>query len=143
VERARQAFAESFGGNVLDASVLLMAEVNFIDPKDPRFISTLKALEERSATGRTCGATRRRTISASPRRPSISARSGASTRWRASAARGSARNLRGHAGGAQSAGLLSEDTHPVTGEMWGNFPQTYSMVGLINGAMRLSAPGTA
>jgi hypothetical protein len=24
--------------------------------------------------------------------------------------------------------------------MWGNFPQTYSMVGLINGAMRLSAP---
>jgi pentatricopeptide repeat protein len=35
-------------------------------------------------------------------------------------------------------GLLSEDTHPVTGEMWGNFPQTYSMVGLINGATRLS-----
>ena len=37
-------------------------------------------------------------------------------------------------------GLLSEDTHPVTGEMWGNFPQTYSMVGIINAAMRLSAP---
>jgi GH15 family glucan-1,4-alpha-glucosidase len=37
-------------------------------------------------------------------------------------------------------GLLSEDTHPVTGEMWGNFPQTYSMVGLINGAVRLSQP---
>jgi hypothetical protein len=27
----------------------------------------------------------------------------------------------------------------VTGEMWGNFPQTYSMVGVINGAMGLSA----
>ena len=37
-------------------------------------------------------------------------------------------------------GLLSEDTHPDTGEMWGNFPQTYSMVGVINAAMRLSAP---
>ena len=37
-------------------------------------------------------------------------------------------------------GLLSEDTHPVTGEMWGNFPQTYSMVGIINAAVRLSAP---
>jgi GH15 family glucan-1,4-alpha-glucosidase len=36
-------------------------------------------------------------------------------------------------------GLLSEDTHPVTGEMWGNFPQTYSMVGIINCAMRWSA----
>ena len=37
-------------------------------------------------------------------------------------------------------GLLSEDTHPTTGEMWGNFPQTYSMVGIINAAVRLSAP---
>jgi GH15 family glucan-1,4-alpha-glucosidase len=37
-------------------------------------------------------------------------------------------------------GLLSEDTHAATGEMWGNFPQTYSMVGIINAAMRLSAP---
>ena len=37
-------------------------------------------------------------------------------------------------------GMLSEDTHPVTGEMWGNFPQTYSMVGIINAAVRLSAP---
>ena len=37
-------------------------------------------------------------------------------------------------------GLLSEDLHPQTGELWGNFPQTYSMVGVINGAVRLSAP---
>ena len=35
-------------------------------------------------------------------------------------------------------GLLSEDIDPATGELWGNFPQTYSMVGLINSAMRLS-----
>jgi pentatricopeptide repeat protein len=35
-------------------------------------------------------------------------------------------------------GLLSEDLDPVTGELWGNFPQTYSMVGLINAAVRLS-----
>jgi GH15 family glucan-1,4-alpha-glucosidase len=37
-------------------------------------------------------------------------------------------------------GLLSEDLAPATGELWGNFPQTYSMVGIINGAVRLSAP---
>ncbi len=37
-------------------------------------------------------------------------------------------------------GLLGEDLDPVTGELWGNFPQTYSMVGIINGAVRLSAP---
>jgi GH15 family glucan-1,4-alpha-glucosidase len=35
-------------------------------------------------------------------------------------------------------GLLSEDIHPETGELWGNYPQTYSLVGLINCAMRLS-----
>ena len=35
-------------------------------------------------------------------------------------------------------GLLSEDMATDTCELWGNFPQTYSMVGLINSAMRLS-----
>jgi len=35
-------------------------------------------------------------------------------------------------------GLLSEDIDPATGELWGNFPQTYSMVGIIVAAMRLS-----
>ncbi len=35
-------------------------------------------------------------------------------------------------------GLLSEDLDPGTGELWGNFPQTYSMAGLIVSAMRLS-----
>ena len=35
-------------------------------------------------------------------------------------------------------GLLSEDVDPGTGRLWGNFPQTYSMVGIINGAVRLS-----
>jgi GH15 family glucan-1,4-alpha-glucosidase len=37
-------------------------------------------------------------------------------------------------------GLMSEDSDPTTGEAWGNFPQTYSMVGIINGAVRLSKP---
>ena len=40
--------------------------------------------------------------------------------------------------GATTSGLLSEDLSPATGELWGNFPQTYSMVGIINGAVRLS-----
>ena len=35
-------------------------------------------------------------------------------------------------------GLLSEDIHPATGKLWGNFPQTYSMAGLIMSAMKLS-----
>ena len=35
-------------------------------------------------------------------------------------------------------GILSEDIDTATGELWGNFPQTYSMVGIINAANRLS-----
>jgi GH15 family glucan-1,4-alpha-glucosidase len=35
-------------------------------------------------------------------------------------------------------GLLSEDLDPVTGTMWGNFPQAYSHVGLIHAAFAAS-----
>lgn len=37
-----------------------------------------------------------------------------------------------------SAGLFSEDIEPANGELWGNFPQTYSQVGTILSAHRLS-----
>jgi GH15 family glucan-1,4-alpha-glucosidase len=39
---------------------------------------------------------------------------------------------------ANPVGLLSEDVDPVTNELWGNFPQAYSHVGIINSAFRLS-----
>lgn len=35
-------------------------------------------------------------------------------------------------------GLLSEDIDPVTGQMWGNYPQAYSHVGLIHGAFAVA-----
>ncbi|RYF98175.1 MAG: glycoside hydrolase family 15 protein, partial [Caulobacteraceae bacterium] len=38
------------------------------------------------------------------------------------------------------AGLLSEDIAFSDGELWGNYPQTYSLVGLINCAILLSKP---
>lgn len=37
-----------------------------------------------------------------------------------------------------SLGLLSEDVGPTTGELWGNFPQAYSHVGVIHAAFALS-----
>jgi GH15 family glucan-1,4-alpha-glucosidase len=40
-------------------------------------------------------------------------------------------------------GMLSEDSDFETGELWGNFPQTYSLVGLINCAGLLSRPWSA
>jgi len=39
-------------------------------------------------------------------------------------------------------GLLSEDYDPVEPRMWGNFPQTYSHVGLIHAAFAASLTWT-
>ncbi|AJG17891.1 glycoside hydrolase family 15 protein [Cupriavidus basilensis] len=137
----RQAFAESFGGRELDASVLLMAEVGFIEPRDERFMSTLKAME-----ASLCDGPYMRRYEAPDDFGKPETAFNICTFWRIDALarvgrREEAREIfEAMLAARNPLGLLSEDTHPVTGEMWGNFPQTYSMVGLINGAMRLSAP---
>ena len=41
------AFMASEGGDTVDAGVLLMPLVKFVAPQDPRFLSTLKVIEER------------------------------------------------------------------------------------------------
>jgi GH15 family glucan-1,4-alpha-glucosidase len=41
----RQAFVQYYGGNVLDASNLLMPLVKFIGPRDPRMLATLDAIQ--------------------------------------------------------------------------------------------------
>jgi len=137
----RNSFAESFGGRDLDASVLLMIEIGFIDAKDPRFIATVDALETYL-----CDGPYMRRYEAPDDFGKPETAFNICTFWRIDALarigrKKEAREIfaamlacRNHLG------LLSEDTHPVTGEMWGNFPQTYSMVGVINAAVRLSAP---
>ncbi len=136
----RQAFAESFGGRDLDASALLMAEVSFIEPRDPRFVSTVDALERSLAQGPYM---RRYEAADDFGRPETAFN--ICSFWRIDALarigrREQAREIFEQMLSTRNAlGLLSEDTHEATGELWGNFPQTYSMVGLINAAVRLSA----
>ena len=136
----RQSFVESFGGTELDASLLLMAEVGFLPPADPRFRSTVLALEDALCDGPYM---RRYEAADDFGRPESSFN--VCSFWRVDALarigqQDRARELfeallvrRNHVG------LLSEDMSTTTGELWGNFPQTYSMVGIINGAVRLSA----
>jgi GH15 family glucan-1,4-alpha-glucosidase len=137
----RQAFVESFGGEHLDAGVLLMAEIGFLDAKDPRFASTLKAIEQ--AMGR--GPYMMRYEAADDfGLPQTAFNICAFWRVDALARIGRNAEAREHFEALLATrnhlGLLSEDIDPNTGELWGNFPQTYSMVGIINGAMRLSKP---
>lgn len=137
----RQAFVESFGGEHLDASVLLMCEVGFIDALDPRFVSTVRVLDKEL-----CDGPFMRRYEAPDDFGLPETAFNVCSFWRVDAlarvgrldeARASFENLLGH---RNHVGLLSEDLAPGTGELWGNFPQTYSMVGIINGAMRLSRP---
>ncbi len=136
----RGAFVESFGGRDLDASALLMAEVNFIDPRDPRFVSTVEALERTLCDGPFM---RRYEAADDFGKPETAFN--ICTFWRIDALARIGRREDARAifelmlASRNPLGLLSEDTHAATGEMWGNFPQTYSMVGLINAATRLSA----
>jgi GH15 family glucan-1,4-alpha-glucosidase len=136
----RQAFVDSLDGEYLDASVLLMAEVGFIDPFDPRFVKTVDALEKHLGDGPFM---RRYEAPDDFGRPETAFN--ICSFWRLDALarigrRDEAREIfEAMLAARNPLGLLSEDTHPGSGQMWGNFPQTYSMVGLINGAVRLSA----
>jgi GH15 family glucan-1,4-alpha-glucosidase len=137
----RRAFVESFGGRTLDASVLLMGEVDMIDPKDPRFISTVDQLEKVLARGPFMMRYEEADDFGAPETAF-----NVCAFWRLDALarigrKEQAREIfEGLLAARNPLGLMSEDTDPTTGEAWGNFPQTYSMVGIINGAMRLSKP---
>jgi GH15 family glucan-1,4-alpha-glucosidase len=140
----RKAFVESFGGEHLDASVLLMGELGFLDGADPRFISTVEQLEKNLGRGPFMMRYEAADDFGIPKtafnvcafwRLDCLARIGRKEQAREIFQ--SLLNARNHLG------LMSEDTDPVTGDAWGNFPQTYSMVGIINGATRLSKPWEA
>lgn len=134
------AFVESFDGDGLDASLLLMGEVGFIDPMDPRFQSTIAAVENGLKKGHHLF---RYQIADDFGVPENAFN--ICTFWYIDALVRTGRtqeardifetmlSCRNHLG------LLSEDVNPQTGELWGNFPQTYSLVGIINAARGLSA----
>jgi GH15 family glucan-1,4-alpha-glucosidase len=137
----RQAFVESFGGKDLDASVLLMAEVGFIEPRDPRFVKTVQALEDTLCDGPFM---RRYEAPDDFGKPETAFN--VCSFWRIDALARIGRTAQAREifealmARRNHVGLLSEDLKVDSGELWGNFPQTYSMVGVINGAVRLSQP---
>lgn len=137
--RERNAFVESFEGQHLDASVLLMAEVGLIEGRDPRFVATVEALEKTLARGPFMMRYEEADDFGAPETSF-----NVCAFWRVDALarigrKEEAREIFEALLAARNPlGLMSEDTDAATGEAWGNFPQTYSMVGIINGATRLS-----
>lgn len=135
----RQAFVDSFDGEMLDAGVLLMAEVGFIDARDPRFLSTLDALERTL-----CDGPHMRRYEAADDFGTPQTAFNVCSFWRIDALARVGRLAQAREAfdallaARNAAGMLSEDFDPRSAELWGNLPQTYSMVGIVNGAVRLS-----
>jgi len=135
----RKTFAATFGGEHLDASLLLLHELDFLRAEDPRFASTVRAVEQDLRRGDFVFRYSQPDDFGMPENAFA-----VCTFWYvdALASLGRADEARalfeGLIARCNQHGLLSEHIEPGTGELWGNFPQTYSMVGLINSAMRLS-----
>ena len=139
VDPVRGCFVDAFGGDGLDASLLLLADLGFVAADDPRYLATVEAIGSllrrgdhmfRYVVPDDFGAPETSFTICSFWYADALAATG-----QLSAARALFEQLLAR---RNPLGLLSEDIHPASGELWGNFPQTYSLVGLINTAMRLS-----
>ena len=137
-------FAASFGGKELDASLLQLVEMRFVAPDDPRYLKTMEAVETALRRGPYLF---RYAVPDDFGEPETAFNF--CTFWFIEAL-----HLAGRTEEARelfeemlsrrtAAGLLSEDISLSDGELWGNYPQTYSLVGLINCASLLSKPWTS
>ncbi|MBF2054874.1 MAG: glycoside hydrolase family 15 protein [Candidatus Sericytochromatia bacterium] len=136
---ADQMFAMSYGGRDADAAVLLMPVMGLIDPHDPRFVATVKAYRQRLMKN---GHVFRYVAVDDFGEPECAFNF--CTFWMIHALyligeEAEARSLfENMLRSGNHLGLFSEDTHPESGKMYGNFPQTYTHVGIIQTARLLS-----
>jgi GH15 family glucan-1,4-alpha-glucosidase len=135
----KQSFTSGFGGEELDATSLLLPDLGFIEASDARFVSTLEAIERELVRGDLVFRYLHADDFGVPANTftmcSFWYVNALAAVGRVDEARAIFQKLLLR---RNSAGLLSEDIDPVSGEQWGNFPQTYSMVGIITCAIRLS-----
>ena len=135
----RCAFVSTFEGDAMDASLLLLVELGFLEAGDPRFASTVDAVEKDLRRGDFIFRYIEKDDFGEPENAFVIC-----TFWYINALatlgrQTEARELFEKLLACRNRhGLLAEHIDPRSGEMWGNFVQTYSMVGLINAAIRLS-----
>jgi GH15 family glucan-1,4-alpha-glucosidase len=135
----RGAFTAAFDTEDLDASVLLLPELGVIEPDDPRFVRTVAAMERELVREKHVMRYAGADDFGLPATAFLICRFWLIDAWWSLGRHEEARELFVDALAHRNRfGLLSEDLDPQTGALWGNFPQTYSMAGLILTAMRLS-----
>ncbi len=133
-------FVSAFGGNEMDATLLMLPIQGFLDVHDPRVERTIERV--RSELGD--GPFLRRYIPRSG--DGVGGEEGAFILcgfWLAEALALAGRLEEAqevffaHVEASNHVGLLSEEINPYSGELLGNFPQAFSHLGLINAAWRI------
>ena len=135
-----QSFSNAYDGTDLDASVLMIGISGLLPPGDPRFESTVRAIEAQLREGPT--------VYRYHHEDGLPGAEGGfhlMTSWMIDSylilgeveeARSLFRKLVATAG---DTGLMSEEYDPVAHRSLGNHPQAYSHIGAINNALKLSA----
>ncbi|MBL1098639.1 glycoside hydrolase family 15 protein [Streptomyces coffeae] len=138
--RDRKAFVQHYGSPVLDASLLLMPLIGFVEPRDPMWLSTLDAMDQELVSD---SLVYRYDPAASP--DGLKGSEGTfsmCTFWYVDALARSGRleyarlTFEKMLTYANHLGLFSEEIG-LTGEQLGNFPQAFSHLALVNAAVNL------
>ncbi|MFN2571753.1 MAG: glycoside hydrolase family 15 protein [Gemmatimonadales bacterium] len=132
-------FVATFDGDTLDASLLRLNEMFFVADDDPRFVATVRAIGKQLKRGDFVFRYITPDDFGMPENAFL-----VCTFWYVNALHAigdleeARKTFEDLLACRNRHGLLAEHINPKTREQWGNFVQTYSMVGLILSAIRLS-----
>lgn len=138
----RGCFVQSYGSGQLDASLLLIPELGFLPPRDPRITGTIRAIEAQLL--RDGFVQRYDTAATDDGLPPGEGAFLACSFWLADAYAMCGRRREAQAlfdrllTLANDVGLLAEEYDPASRRLAGNFPQGFSHLSLINTAFNLA-----
>jgi GH15 family glucan-1,4-alpha-glucosidase len=141
VDHATGCFSSTFDGQGLDASLLQLSDIGFVAPDDPRFVATVTAVGRELMRDSFVFRYVEADDFGAPENAFL-----VCTFWYIYALALIGRRQEARAlfepllARRNRHGLLAEHIDPRTGEQWGNFVQTYSMVGIVRCAIKLSQP---
>jgi GH15 family glucan-1,4-alpha-glucosidase len=138
----QQAYAQYYGSDELDASVLQMATIGFLPANDPRFVSTVEAIRrELSVDGLLLRYRSRETVDGLPPGEGVFL---ACSFWLVEVLALQGKHEEARAlfdrllALRNDVGLLSEEYDPSAGRMLGNFPQAFTHLSLVEAALTLA-----
>jgi GH15 family glucan-1,4-alpha-glucosidase len=137
------AFVQRFDAVTVDAALLILPQVGFCAPDDPRFVATVERILTELGVGEDGFILRYRTDDG---HDGLAGEEGTflmCSFWLVEALAGMGRTDQAEAlfdrllGVANDVGLYAEEYDPATGQMLGNFPQAFTHMALITAAASL------